>query len=179
MDYDLTRGMADRIVTAVLHDPVCRTRLPATSGFKVFGGIHQAGTARNLVNASAQSLAFADRKLSQFVGHDLGPGIEDYWDQVGSDEACTGVAAVTAKALSKTLGLRDYEFLLDARTIDRFPTDPAHDFHTATAVTVTGDHVFVFDWHSTLALGNPLIFPSDTAFRNGGPSVLYSAFWGC
>ena len=179
MAYGLTRGMADFIVTAVRHDPLCRKRLPERSGFKAFGRIHQAGTVRNLVNSGAQGIAGGERKLSRLIGQeDAARYNEDYWDKVGSDEACTGVAAATATALSKLVGVPGYEFLLDAGSIDRLPTDPAHDFHTATAVTVTGGSVYVFDWHATLDIGDPFIFPSSADFKSGLRSVLYSQFSG-
>lgn len=179
MTYGLTRAMADLIVTAVRHDPICRKILPDTSAFKALGRIHHAGTARNLVNAGALGIANGERTLSRFVGQEeRGRYNEDYWDKVGSDQACTGVSAVTAKALLKSAGVPGCEFLLDAGSIDRLPTDPAHDFHTATAVTVTGSLVYVFDWHATLDIGDPFIFPSPADFKSDSRSVLYSQFSG-
>jgi len=75
-------------------------------------------------------------------------------------------------------GTPGYEFLIGAGPVDRTPSDPPHDFHTATAVTVTNAKIYVFDWHSTLDIGNPLIFASPEAFKAGRNPVKYAHFWG-
>jgi len=177
--YGLSRGMADAIVAAVRHDPQCAEVMPKVSAFKFFTPARHAGTARNALNNAAANLAAVEGRAFRALGFQkAGKVIEDYWDVIGSKEACTGIAAITAKALSRVRGQRGYEFLIDAGAIDRMPTHLAHDFHTATAVTVEGNRVYVFDWHSTLDLGNPLIFQSSDAFQADGPCSKYTQFWG-
>ena len=102
----------------------------------------------------------------------------EYWRRLGDRQACTGVAETTARVLNAAVGKSGYEFPGQRRPGDRTPNDPPHDYHTATEVAVTGDHEYVFDWHSTLDIGDPLIFPSPAAFKAGRPSVRYSQFWG-
>lgn len=177
--YGLTRDMADAIVKAVRDDASCRLLLPRMSAFKAFGGIGHAGTARNFANAWNMSLADADKFVMDKAGFpEAGRLTREYWQRLGERQACTGVAETTARVLTAAAGKPGYEFLVSAGPQDRMPSDPPHDYHTATAVTVTGGHVSVFDWHSTLDIGDPLIFPSPTAFKAGRPWVRYSQFWG-
>jgi hypothetical protein len=177
--YGLTRDMADAIVKAVRADAQCLLLLPRISAFKVFGGIGHAGTARNFANAWTMGLADADKFVMDKAGFpEAGSLTREYWRRLGDRQACTGVAEATARVLTAAAGKPGYEFLVSAGPEDRTPSDPPCDYHTATAVTVTGGHVYVFDWHSTLDIGDPLIFPSPAAFKKGHGAVRYSLFWG-
>jgi hypothetical protein len=174
--YGLTRDMADAIVKAVRDDAPCRLLLPRWSAFKVFGGIGHAGTARNLWNNSAENLAGLEKRALDHAGSpQTGKVIRDYWDRVGDAQACTGVAETTARALNRAVGKPGFDFLVHAGTVDRSPND---SFHTATEVGISNGKSYVFDWHATLDIGDPLIFPSREAFKATHPSVRYSQFWG-
>lgn len=177
--YGLTRDMADAIVGAVKADPACRLLLPKVSAFRFFAPIGHAGTSRNLFNwgmelrAASYRLPFDRTSFAKAA-----KALEDYWRDTGDAEACTGVATATARALTRVAGSAGYDFLKGAGPQDRMPGDPARDFHTATAVTVTGDRRYVFDWHATLDIAEPLIFPSVEAFKQGRGAVKYGHFWG-
>lgn len=178
-EYGLTREMADKIVAAVRDDPQCRLLLPRVSAFKVFGGIGHAGTARNFANAWTMSVADADGAVMDRFGFpEAGKRTTDYWQRLGDTQACTGVAAAAERALTRVAGKPGYEFLVAAASEDRTPADPAHDLHTATRVTLTNGKSYVFDWHATLDIGNPLIFASPEAFKAGRNPVRYAQFWG-
>ncbi len=177
--YGLTRDMADAIVKAVRDDPECRELLPSISAFKFFSPIGHAGTARNLFNFGAMNFA---SDVGFVLGHAGSPNLRkeivDANTRIGDVQACTGIAAATARVLTRIAGTPGYEFLISAGPVDRMPSDPPHDYHTATAVTVTDDKSYVFDWHSTLYIGDPLIFNSITAFKAGFRPIRYTHFWG-
>ena len=175
--YGLTRNMADAIVKAVRDDAPCRLLLPRWSAFKVFGGVGHAGTARNLWNNSAENIAGAEKWVADRAGL-FQQGAQQnrgYWERAGDAQACTGVSDTTARALNRVVGTPGYDFLISAAAIDRSPND---SFHTATEVVVAPGKSYVFDWHATLDIGDPLIFPSREAFKATHPSVRYSQFWG-
>jgi hypothetical protein len=173
--YTLTREMADKIVAAVRSDPQSRKLLTGTTAFRFFAPIGHAGTARNLTNAFAFGLARID---SVFQTEAAGRRTRAYWSDKGDAEACTAVGATTARVLNKVARQPGFEFLLEASALDRLPSDPMNDFHTATQVTVAPGKSYVFDWHATLSLECPLIFPSPVAFKAGRPVVKYLHFWG-
>ena len=175
-EYGLTREMADAIVKAVGNDASCRLLLPRWSAFKVFGGIGHAGTARNLWNNSAENIAGLEKRGLDRIGFpETGKLIRDHWDRVGDTQACTGVAETTARTLTRVAGTPGYEFLVRASALDRSPND---SFHTATEVDVSNGKSYVFDWHATLDISDPLIFASPEAFKAGRNPVRYAQFWG-
>ncbi len=173
--YTLTREMADKIVTAVRNDPECRRLLTGTTAFRFFAPIGHAGTARNFTNAFLISLV----QIKGWVQSEAVSrrNVNDQTDK-GDAEACTGIATATARILNKLAQKPGFEFLVGAGPQDRLPSDPMNDFHTATQVTVVPGKTYVFDWHATLSLDCPLIFPSPTAFKAGRPVVRYPHFWG-
>lgn len=171
--YGLTREMADAIVKAVQNDAECRVLLPRVNLFQFFAPVGHAGTARNYANAWMES--------ATGIVHAGLPDERARREErrvVSDDQACTGVAAATARALGRIAGKPGYEFLTAAGTVDRMPNNPARDYHTATEVTVASGKSYVFDWHSTLDIGNPLIFASPAAFKAGQNPVKYAHFWG-
>lgn len=178
-EYGLTREMADAIVKAVRDDPRCRALLPSVSLFKFFAPIGHAGTARNFFNAWPMGVAAVEKIVMDRAGFpEAGERTRDHWERLGAKQACDGVAATTERVLSRVAGTPGYEFLVSAASQDRAPGDAANDFHSATRVTVTNDKSYVFDWHATLDIGNPLIFPSVAAFKAGAHAVRYAQFWG-
>ena len=158
----LTEEQAAAIVTVVGNDPDCQKVL-------------QRGSAAPSSNRGAIRNAI----LLLVFGKDpkKNPEIEPY--------VCTGVARITAEALNKVMlaekkakkpkSCRKLPFLHYAKESQERESPV---FHTATAVTLTDGKVYVFDWHATLALFNPMIYPSEGAFLNKQGGVLYGDFTG-
>lgn len=130
----LTVDQAQAIVDAVSKDPAAREQVESWLAF-LPDSWGAAGWIRNfgfaLVNTYTGKLA-ADS-----------PWVEK--------RVCTGIAAAGVEAIEKSLpgGVKK------VHTVDRF--DPAH---TATQVDMNDESSYVFDWHATLNVENPMIFPS-------------------
>lgn len=177
--YTLTRAMADKVVGAISSDPNCRKLMPALSAYRFFAPNGHAGTARNMTNAFIIGLADIDKWVQTKAGFaEAGRRTYRRWEDAGDRQACTGIATATSRVLNKLARKPGFEFLQGAGPQDRLPSDPMKDFHTATQVTVDPGKTYVFDWHATLSVGCPLIFPSPTAFKAGRPVVKYPHFWG-
>ncbi|WP_144187076.1 hypothetical protein [Elioraea rosea] len=60
------------------------------------------------------------------------------------------------------------------------PENNVYAHHSATAVKVQDGKTYVFDWHGTLSLRNPLISRSLAEWKRGNDRfrVLYSVFQG-
>jgi hypothetical protein len=93
---------------------------------------------------------------------------------------CTGIAETTAKAIDAAVKAKK----LPKMVLGAIETDERSSMgvmHTATRVGLKMDkgmRYVVFDWHSTLDLWNPLIYPTHESFLNDSGWVHYSMFNG-
>ncbi len=108
---------------------------------------------------------------------------KDYWEQQGEEEACTNIADVTSRAINA--GIRQGaipSWVTEAWHASRMPQQDNNVFayHSATAVKVQDGKVYVFDWHATLSLRNPLISRKLSEWERGNDTyrALYSVFQG-
>ncbi|PZU80419.1 MAG: hypothetical protein DI530_05705 [Sphingomonas sp.] len=93
----------------------------------------------------------------------------------GTAMVCVGIAEQTARALRRQIGCRAALMQLgDAGAIDRNLRGVAH---TATLLQF-GSSRYVFDWHATLDLDDPIIYSSPNAFRHGLGGIPRSVFEG-
>lgn len=76
----------------------------------------------------------------------------DVTDPENAAIVCTGIAEATSKAINEMMS-RKLKGIRSADEISR--ESPAS--HTATLITTVKGDKYVFDWHSTLNLRNPLI----------------------
>jgi hypothetical protein len=128
----LSIDAARRIVATVEADAACHAQINSwLRRLPAYWGI--SGTVRN---------------LGRFVT------FQDPSDEKIAAEACTGITIATVKALEQKLssasGIPEVK---SAERIDRY-----HPNHTATKVTMEDGSAYVFDWHATLNVRNPLIF---------------------
>jgi hypothetical protein len=190
----LNRGTAAAIVEAVQKDKACKEQIESWLG-SVFGGIGWAGGVRNLGfiagNAAALLGASYGAGMMAYGGRPVEGG--KFYNSVEKEvgtitnlnvtdkqalEVCTGIAEATAKAINDalkrapagaTLGA-----VLRADSQDRVGTTTAH---TATGIWMRDKSNYVFDWHATLRVGDPMLHKT-TADFSAGNGVLFSQFTG-
>jgi hypothetical protein len=106
--------------------------------------------------------------------------------QVADPYICTGIADVTAAAIEKRLkeppGRGDIQSVM---TIGRRPpmlTIGKHEFmpvdHAATLIQMSDGSKYVFDWHATLNVNDPMMYPSKNDFMRNRHSIPFVAFGG-
>ncbi len=179
----LTRGMATAIVNVVAADPACQAIIPEYTLWNIGQGA--AGSLRNFTNMTAEGMSYLVTEGVSRLG--MTPGAsqvaKDYWEKQGVDQACTNIAAATAKAIKA--GISSGALPRGITGADDCSRRPRSDnnvgaHHSATAVTVVTGQTYVFDWHGTLSRRNPLISRRLSAWLRGDDSrrVLYSLFQG-
>ncbi|WP_137124619.1 hypothetical protein [Roseomonas sp. HF4] len=182
-DQSLPRSIAVAIVEVVSRDAGCQRLIPEVSPYAI--GQNAAGSLRNLTNMTMEGMAWAGMKVVELVGGTpTGSSYaKDYWEQRGMDQSCTGIASATDAAINAAVAKGDLpRWVLGANPISRRP-EPGKSVlahHDATAVTVGDGKTYVFDWHGTLSLRNPLISRSAAEWRKGDDRyrVLFSVFQG-
>lgn len=183
----LTRAIAAAIVDVVVADPACRRVIPDVSFYNV--GQQAAGGLRNAVNMLREYSAQVDYEWAQ-ASRKASPAevkaAKRHWEQVqaeGYSLACTNVADVTQRAISAAIGSGALsQGLTKAAQVDRFPRQDNNVvfYHSAAAVYLTSGKGYVFDWHKTLSLRNPLISRSVEEWIRGDDDfrVLFGVFQG-
>jgi len=190
----LSRGTAAAIVEAVQKDKACCDQIDSWVG-KVFGGLGWAGGIRNLgfIAGNAAALLGASYGASvQAYGGRMEEGGKFYNDvakEVGTIdnlnvtdeqalEVCTGIAEATAKAINAALKRApagsSLAMVQRADSQDRVGTTTAH---TATGIWMCDKANYVFDWHATLRVGDPILYKSAQAF-SVSDGTLFSRFAG-
>ncbi len=149
----LTRSLAAKIVEVVGKDATCKTRITSSFGNLPAGW----GISGGLRNISIMG-------LDLFNPWSDGPSAEE------TKLVCTGIAEATAAAITKA----KIPYLKLATDVDR----SSGVYHVATGITLHSDRVYVFDWHATLIIDNPLIYPSLEDFRKSKGAVTYASFTG-
>jgi hypothetical protein len=131
------------------------------------------GTAQKIVDAVSQ-----DSESQKRIGSSLATVLPDGWGVTGAlrnwglvlsgqdptekeiaDIVCTGIADATSAAITSALkGEKPLTEVAGATTVSRrvWGTD-----HTATLIKMADKSEYVFDWHATLNVFNPLIFKVD------------------
>jgi hypothetical protein len=155
----LTRSVAAQIVETVEKDAECKKRIPKVYGARVLGNLGIAGSLRNLANPK------------MFVVPNYQPTQEE------SDLACTGIAEATSKALNAR-AKKEVSFPVAKSDSVSRESQVLGVHHTATSVTLRTGESFVFDWHATLMIGNPMIHPSVDAWMHDVDGILYSQWTG-
>ena len=153
----LTRADATKIVEAVAKDPTCKRLIPDSY---FLGSAGYAGSIRNVLNAPGM-----------LVIPDYNP------DQKASDEACTGIANATAIAINDKAKKDSLFPAKSANSIDR-QAGLLKVHHTATEIVLRSGESYVFDWHATLALKNPMIYFRVSSWKNDMDGVLFKDWTG-
>lgn len=166
----MPRSIASAIVDAVAADPACRQYIPTVSPF--FIAQRGAGGLRNFVNMSAEGMAWVGVKAVELARAkpDATKYAKDYWEKQGVDQACTNIAAVTDAAITAAIQRRSIPaWVKAARPVSRVPSRDNHVLadHTATGIDTADGKTYVFDWHATLMLRNPLISRSLAEWERG------------
>lgn len=179
----MPRSLASAIVKVVENDSECRRFIPEVSPFAI--GQKAAGSLRNLTNMTAEGMAWLGVRAVEIVGGEphVTKVAKDYWEKQGIDQACTNIADVTERAINT--GIRQGlipPWATSAWHASRVPSPDNNviAYHSATAVQVQDGKTYVFDWHATLSLRNPLISRSLKEWERGNDKyrVLYSVFQG-
>lgn len=159
----LTRAYAAQIVEAVAKDPTCKRLIPESY---FMGSSGYAGSIRNMLN-----------EPGMFVNPWHSPSVES------SDEACTGIANATAAAINAKAE-KDTQFAAaKAESVDR-QAGLLGVHHTATKVLLRNGNgngqgdAYVFDWHASLAIGNPMIYHSVQVWKQDMDGVLFKDWTG-
>lgn len=182
-DQSLPRSIAAAIVDVVARDAGCQRLIPVVSPYAV--GQNAAGSLRNLTNMSMEGMAWVGMRLVEVAGGtpEATRHAKDYWEKQGMGQSCTAIAAATEAAINAAVGTGDLpRWVRGAASIARRPEpdNAVHAHHDATSVTVGDGKAYVFDWHATLSLRNPLISRSAAEWRKGNDRyrVLFSVFQG-
>jgi hypothetical protein len=206
-DHGMPRSIATAIVNTVANDIACKAVIPNASGYNV--AMRLAGFTRNKVNQSMEmtlaglpDLLEGAKDLTNALSNPVGAitnkimGVappprqvpadlfreeRQFWEKKGLAESCTEIANATFRAIEKHAGKGRMTWVTSAGPIDRYPTKGGPiAYHTATFVTVGDGRRYVFDWHATLLIGNPVIYRNTEDFVAGrdGRAALYSMFRG-
>ncbi len=151
----LTVSDAKAVVDTVRNDPKCRRRIESWLSTVLPDSIGLAGGLRN-----------------------VGLMIRD-WDAEKPEtvaKVCVGIAAQTADAINSAAKSNpSLRRIAQANDTDR---TFGGTYHVATRVQMIDGSAYVFDWHATLNVDNPLIYPSTLDFRNSAGAVTFEAFHG-
>lgn len=170
----LTKGLTESIILAVAKDAECQKLIPSVLGeFPPSWGI--AGGIRNFTNDPIGNL---DLEIAAKYYNIPIKYIPDFLKQRSGldpeDEAkvCTGLARATAIAINKA---KMSFYVSSAFSQNRVlnGTD-----HTATGIKLMSGITVVFDWHATLRIRCPLIYPSIEDFNNGTKAITADAYIG-
>ena len=154
----LSKAVAKAIVTAVSGDTESHSRitgdLKSNSGSMLPDSWGISGAVRNW-------------------GHVLTG--KDPTEKAVADTVCTGIADATSEAINRALktkpGIPEIKV---STTIDR-ELNGVH--HTATLVQMVDETSYVFDWHATLNVLNPMIF-KPAGWKKDNHGVLFTRFEG-
>ncbi len=166
----MPRSIAAAIVQVVAEDAECRRVIPVVSPYNFMQ--RAAGGTRNLVNMTAEGTAdfLVDATRFLHMQPSATKALRSRLEKVGEDEACTNVADVTKRAINAAIQAKRIQpWVTEAWTCDRSP-GPNNNiiaYHSATAVKTGNSKTYVFDWHATLMLRNPLISRSLEEWTRG------------
>lgn len=179
----MPRSIAAAIVNVVAADANCRKYIPTVSPFSI--AQRGAGGFRNLVNMSSEGVAWLGVKAVELAGGkpDATQRFKDHWETQGVDQACTNIAKVTDFAITAAIARKQIpDWVKAARPVSRCPARDNHVLadHTATGIDTADGKTYVFDWHATLMLRNPLISRSLAEWERGNDKFrsAFSTFQG-
>ena len=137
----LSRDVANKIVNAVASDPVCKKAIQPSPVFDLlFGGpmlaLELTGTAGSARNAA-------------MLLQGKGPGDQDFDEKI-----CLGIALATANATRKAA-------ISEVRSVATAHRVSLGIHHEGTWVRMEDDSEYVFDWHATLRVRDPMISTFD------------------
>jgi len=157
----LSRETAGKIVEVVAADANCRKAIqpkpeldflnPGTALLLEFS--HLAGSVRNL----------AMMAQGKYVG-----------DPVFDERICSGIAVVTQNAIYAAIKQGK---LPDVRTAGATHRVHRTVHHQATSIDMIDGSIYVFDWHATLKIQDPVISKLDD-WRNAENAINYVMFFG-
>lgn len=150
----LTRPDAQAIVEAVRNDPEARRRIQSWLSDALPDAAGIAGSIRNL----------------WFMAQDFNAENPDTVQRV-----CGGIADQAAVAITRALGKPALGRVKGAADVGRVHRG-VH--HFATRVNMKDGTSYVFDWHATLNVDNPLLYPSVEQFGLGNGAVTFERFSG-
>lgn len=153
----LTPKLAAQIVSVVANDPTCKKTIPVSGEEK------------------PSRYRGAWRNAAYFITG------KDKSDPEVAARICTGIALSTSNAIDAARRAKKFpKMVLGAGETDERSSWGV--LHTATRVGLKlpskGMKYVVFNWHATLDLWNPLIYPSHESFLNDSGWVHYSMFKG-
>ncbi|MEO1019423.1 MAG: hypothetical protein AAFY56_17280 [Pseudomonadota bacterium] len=152
----LKRSDADAIVATVLADTTSTKRIESNLDFFLPDSWGLTGATRNW-------------------GYVL--SFEDPSEKAIADTVCTGIAEATVAAINRNIktGLPGLKRIAKAMEVNRVRNGV---YHTATGIVTTDKTGHVFDWHATLAAGNPMLYSTIDAWKKDEGGVTYDDFKG-
>ncbi len=179
----LSRGTAAAIIGVVEKDANCKELIRSAFGLLIPPSLGIAGAARNIAMMAANAPEitmgpFAMYRRIQLIATagrfnpvNLGPtpGQDPY--------ICVGIAEATRDAINAALRRAKGGSLRLVKEADQSDRDST-TAHAATGITMRDGKRYIFDWHATLRVGDPMLFPSQNAWDKTEKGELFSAFTG-
>jgi hypothetical protein len=163
----LSRGMAAAIIKVVSSDPECRRRIKSPLAAVLPDNWGIAGGVRNYGFALAETY-----KAIAKGGFSAQPSKEQ------DDLVCYGIRDATIEALERAIKKAKTGDTLKSILEVTYSNRDNPIVHTATKIVLSGKDDYVFDWHATLNIDNPLIYPSEKAFEGNTGAVTFEKFTG-
>jgi len=173
----LSKRTASEIVKAVSRDPNCKDAIDSVLAYFLPDDFGWAGGVRNfmmvfadspnyaledIVNAYRRSTATKGDKTERYVAPKLFPREAPRVDRL----ICTGIAEATAKVINSSLKTSTIlSGTVESANMTGRNTGIAH---AGTLVKMLDGSKYIFDWHMTLSVGNPLIFRAENWHQRTG-----------
>ena len=153
----LSKGTAAKIIGAVLCDAESRRRIGRVRGV-IKPGTPSAGTLRNI---GLRVKSFTEGK--------------DSTDKEYADLTCDGIYKATSLAIDRVVStIPEMKRTFCAESYKWRGMNQ----HVATGIEMIDGNQYVFDWHATLDLFNPLLFETYDNFKKDEKSIEYKFFSG-
>ncbi len=144
---------AKAIVDVVIRDPECQSRIQSRLRFPMPDSWGITGSIRNFGMALV-GMDSSESKVERLV--------------------CTGIASASARAIDAAAKAGKLAGVAGSSPVDRFKPVA----HTATEVMLKDKSTFVFDWHATLNLQNPMMYRSTLEWKRGRSGEVLESFRG-
>lgn len=179
----ISRGTAAAIVELVEKDSACRERIASVFGIlPASWGV--AGGARNVAMMAANApevtmFVLAPYRRTQMILSDGRINPLNWLPTAGQDPyICVGIAEATRDAINKALTRAGAASSLGQVKSASLEARSTTVTHAATGITMQDGSQYIFDWHCTLRLGDPMLFPSIKDWDATEKGELFSVFAG-
>lgn len=102
---------------------------------------------------------------------------EDPTEKDIADRVCTGITEATSRAITKAIRAKDAR-LSKVKSAGEVARTHNLTYHVATYVAMQDTTVYVFDWHQTLSITNPMMFASTALWKTDTAGVTFELFTG-